>query len=198
MAAQPLQQVPLGQEAKEGATSSSSLEEEIDKFQFEEEETQVKAILISEAEEEADGYSCVQTPAPIITYVEDSSDNEEKMAPKTGPSLREHMKGRNKVPSPQQAIKSKPLVNLSPPPPQLPADLGLKPNPDLRRKRLLEAPEEGEVGPQKGSKQPMQSQDQRSRRSGSVDSREELPMAQVRHPTHTWSPKLEVDGVPIA
>ena len=23
-------------------------------------------------------------------------------------------------------------------------------------------------------------------------------MAQVRHPTHTWSPKLEVDGVPIA
>ena len=101
MAAQPLQQVPLGQEAEEGVASSSSLEEEIDKFQFEEEETQVKAILISEAEEEADGYSCVQTPAPIITYVEDSSDNEEKMAPKTGPSLREHMKGRNKVPSPQ-------------------------------------------------------------------------------------------------
>ena len=23
-------------------------------------------------------------------------------------------------------------------------------------------------------------------------------MAQVRHPTRTWSPKLEVDGVPIA
>ena len=92
--------MPLGQEAEEGAASSSSLEEEIDKFQFEEEETQVEAILISEAEEEADGYSCVQTPAPIITYVEDSSDNEEEMAPKTGPSLRELMKGRNKAPSP--------------------------------------------------------------------------------------------------
>ena len=39
---------------------------------------------------------------------------------------------------------------------------------------------------------------ERSRRSGSVDSREELPMAQVRHPTCTWSPKLEVDDAPIA
>ena len=54
------------------------------------------------------------------------------------------------------------------------------------------------MGPSKGSKQPRQSQDQRSRRSNSVDSREEPRGAQVRHPTHTWSPKLEVDGVPIA
>ena len=45
LTAQPLQQVPLGQAiVEEGAASSSSLEEEIDKFQFEEE-----AIVISEA-----------------------------------------------------------------------------------------------------------------------------------------------------
>ena len=96
-AAQPLQQVPLAQAvAEEGAVSSSSLEVEIDRFRFEEE-----AIVISEAEEEADEYSCVQTPAPIITYVGDSSDNEEEdMAPKTSPSLRELTKGRNKAPSP--------------------------------------------------------------------------------------------------
>ena len=51
--------MPLGQAiAQEGAASSSSLEEEIDKFQFEEED-----IVISEAEEKADEYSCVQTPA---------------------------------------------------------------------------------------------------------------------------------------
>ena len=150
MAPQPLQQVPLGQAvAKEGAASSSSLEEEIDKFRFEEE-----VIVISEAEEETDEYSCVQTPAPIITYVEDSLDNEEEeMAPKTGPSLRELMKGRNKAPSPQEANKSKPLVNPPPPPPQLPADLRLKPILEMRRKRHPEAPEEGEVGPPKGSKQ---------------------------------------------
>ena len=111
LATQPIQQVPLGQAvAKEGIAFSSSLEEEIDKFQFEEEETQgVEAIVISEAEEEIDEYSCIQTPAPIITYVEDSSDNEaEEMASKSGQSLRELMKGRNKVSTPQEANKSKP------------------------------------------------------------------------------------------
>ena len=54
-AAQPLQQVSLTQAiAEEGAASSSSLKEEIEKFRFEEE-----AIVISEAEKEADEYSCV-------------------------------------------------------------------------------------------------------------------------------------------
>ena len=95
-ASQPLQQVPLGQAiVEEGATSSSFLEEEIDRFQFEEE-----AIVISEAKEEADEYSCVQTPAQIVTYVGDSSNEEEEMAPKTGSSLRDLMKNRNKAPSP--------------------------------------------------------------------------------------------------
>ena len=102
LAAQPIQQVPLGQAiAKEEIASSSSLEEEIDKFQFEEEETWVEAIVISEAEEETDEYSCIQTPAPIVTYVEDSSNNKvEEMAPKPNQSLRELMKARNKAPSP--------------------------------------------------------------------------------------------------
>ena len=53
--AQPLQQVPPDQAiVEEGAASSSSLEEEIDRFRFEEE-----AIVISKAEEGADEYSCV-------------------------------------------------------------------------------------------------------------------------------------------
>ena len=148
--------MPLGQAvAKEGIASSSSLEEEIDKFQFEEEETQgVEAIVISEAEEETNKYSCIQTPVPIVTYVEDSSDNEaEEMASKSGKSLRELMKGRNIAPTPQEAHKSKPPVNPPPPSPQLLADLGLKPNPELRKKRQQEAPEEGEIGPPKGNKQ---------------------------------------------
>ena len=143
LAVQPLQQVPLGQVvAEEGTASSFSLEEEIDKFQFVEEETHVEAIVISEAEEETYEYLCVQTPAPIVTYVEDSSDNEaEDMAPKPSPSLRVLMKARNKAPSPQEANKSKLSVNPPPRPPQLPADLGLKPIPELRRKRHQEAPE---------------------------------------------------------
>ena len=187
--------MPLEQAiVEEGAASSSSLEEEIDRFQFEEE-----AIVISEAEEKANEYSCVQTPAQIITYVGDSSDEEEEMALKTGPSLRKLMKSRNKATSPRDKNKSKLLVNppSPPPPPQLPADLGLKPNPDLRRKRHIEALKDGEMAPSKGSKQPRQSQDQRRRRSNSVDSREEPPVAQVCRPTRTWSPKLKVYGVPI-
>ena len=119
------------------------------------------------------------------------------MAPKFGQSLRELMKGRNKAPNPQEANKSKPPVNPPPPFPQLPADLGLKPNPELRRKRQHETPEEGEIGPSKGNKQQKKSQDQRSRRSNSVESREDPPVAQVLHPSHIWSPKLEVDDVPI-
>ena len=71
------------------------------------------------------------------------------MAPKTGPSLKELMKNRNKAPSPQDKNKSKPPMN---PPPQLPADLRLKPNPDLRRKRHPEVTKEGGMGPSKGSK----------------------------------------------
>ena len=120
------------------------------------------------------------------------------MAPKPSPSLRELMKARNKAPSSQEANKSRPPMNPPPPPPQLPADLELKPIPELRRKRHQEALEEGEVGPPKRNKQQRQSQDQRSRRSNSVDSREELPMAQVHRPSRIWSPKFEVDGVPIA
>ena len=74
------------------------------------------------------------------------------MASKAGPSLRELMKRRNKAPSPQDKNKSKPPVNPPHPPPQLPANLGLKPNLDLRRKRHIEALEEGEMVPSKGSK----------------------------------------------
>ena len=148
LAAQPLKQVPLGKAIiGEGTVSSSSLEQEIDKFQFEEE-----TILISEAEEGANEHSCVQTPAQMVTYIADTSDEEEAMAPKTGPSLKELMKNRNKAPSPQDKNKSKPPVNPPPPPPQIPADLGLKPNPDLRRKRLVDTVEVGELGPSKGNK----------------------------------------------
>ena len=100
--------------------------------------------------------------------------------------------------TPQDANKSKPPVNPPPPPPQLLADLGLKPNPELRRKRQHEAPKEGKIGPSKGNKQQRVSQDQRSKRSSSVESREDPLVAHVRRTPRIWSPKLELDGVPIA
>ena len=120
------------------------------------------------------------------------------MAPKTGPSLRELIKSRNKTPSPKDKNKPKPPTNPPPPPSQIPADLGLKPNPDLRKKRLMDTVKEGELGPSKGNKQARQTQDHRSRRSSSVDNREEAPVAQVRRSACTWSLMLEVDSMPIA
>ena len=120
LAVPPIQQVPLEVvAAEERVASSSSLKEEIDKFQFEEEETQgVETIFISEAEEETDRYLCIQASAPVITYVKDSSDNEvEEMAPQSDKILRELMKRRNKVSTPQEANKSKPPVNPPPPTP---------------------------------------------------------------------------------
>ena len=186
--------------AEERTTSSFSLEEEIDKFQFEEEETQgVEAVFISDSKEETDEYSCVQAYAPVIIYLEDFLDTEvEEMAPKSNQSLKELMKGRNEVSTPPEVNKSKPPVNTPPPPPQLPTDLRLKPNPELRRKRQHEAPEECEIGPSKGNKQQRVSQDQRSKRSSSVESREDPLAAYVRRTPRIWSSKLELDGVPIA
>ena len=135
----------------------------------------------------------------MITYVEDSSDDEvEEMAPKSNQSLRELMKGRNKLSTPQEANKSKSPVNLPPPPPQLPADLGLKSIPELRRKRQHEIPDEGEIGPSKGNKQQKVAQDQWSKMSSFVESREGPLAADVRRTPRIWSPKLELDGVPLA
>ena len=108
------------------------------------------------------------------------------------------MKGRNNVSTPQDANKSKPPVNPPPPPPQLPVDLGLKPNLELRRKRQHEVLEEGEIDPSKGSKQQKVIQDQRSKSSSSIENREGPLTADVRRTPRIWSPKLELDGVPIA
>ena len=97
----------------------------------------------------------------MITYVENSSDDEvEEMAPKSDKSLRELMKGRNKVSTPQDANKSKPPVNPPPPPPQLHTDLGLMPVSEVKRKRQHEIPNEGKIGPSKGNKQQKVTQDQ--------------------------------------
>ena len=62
----------------------------------------------------------------------------------------------------------------------------------------MDAVKEGELGPSKGNKQARQIQDRRSRRSSSVDNREEAPVAQVRWFPRSWSPILEVNGMPIA
>ena len=62
----------------------------------------------------------------------------------------------------------------------------------------MDTVEEWELGPFKRNKQARQTHDHRSRRSSFMDNREEPPVAQVRRSARTWSPMLEVDGMPIA
>lgn len=69
-----------------------------------------------------------------------------------GSSLKGLLANRNKGTPSKQASKSQIPLNL-PPPPLLPTDLGLKGLPDLKKKRPLHELEEGEVSPQKGTKQ---------------------------------------------
>ena len=64
-------------------------------------------------------------------------------------SLRDLMAARNKVSTSKEATKSQVPPTLPPP---LPANLGLKANPDLKGKRPVQELEEGEMGPQKGAK----------------------------------------------
>ena len=140
---------------KEIASSRLSLEEEIDKFHFEEEENpKAPLVTISDVEGEVDKHSGVHTPIFVIAHSNNSSEEEEDSMAlnKHNKSLRELMASRGKGSTSKEATKSQVPSNLPPPPPQIPTDLRLKPNPDLKKKRPLEALEEGEVGPRKGTK----------------------------------------------
>ena len=83
-------------------------------------------------------------------------------------SLRDLMATRGKESTSKSAPKTQ--IAPSPPPPQIPIDLGLKANPDLKKKRLVETLEEGEVGTWKGTKQQKMAPETRNRRSQSVES----------------------------
>jgi len=96
----------------------------------------------------------------------------------------------SKVPSKSQAPIHPPVA------PQLPVDLGLKVNPDLKKKKPVESLEEGEVGPHQ-DKQQKTTREQKDKRAPSVERLEETEWAEVCVTSHTWSLKLEVDGVAI-
>ncbi|XP_065631611.1 uncharacterized protein LOC136068415 [Quercus suber] len=109
------------------------------------------------------------------------------------------MKNKGKKAEPKVTGTFRAAVNLPPPPPppQVP-DPGLKPIPDLKKKRPLEPEEREVVIPPKTTKQQKVVMDHQSKRASSVESREELPVADVRRGQCTWSPRLELDGVPFS
>ena len=76
-------------------------------------------------------------------------------------SLMELMAARGK----DLTSKAAPKSQIPLPPSQIPTDLGLKPNPDLKKKKPIETLEEGEAGPWKGTKQQKVIPNARDRRS---------------------------------
>ena len=134
------------QPEEEAESSRLSLEEEIDEFYFEEDIPKAPLIELSDPEEEQDRNSVVGAPI-VIACSEDSSDKEvDNMASSKGKSLKELMATRGKGQSSKAPAQSQTPV-LPPVAPQLPSDLGLKVNPDLKKKRPVDTPEEGEVVP---------------------------------------------------
>ena len=105
---------------EEIASSRLSLEKEIDKLHFEEEENpEIPLVTISNAKGEVDKHSGVHTPILVIACPDSSSkDEEHSMALNKGnKSLRELMASRGKVSTSKEATKSQVPTNLPPPPP---------------------------------------------------------------------------------
>ena len=93
-------------------------------------------------------------------------------------SLKGLLANRNKGSTTKKAPKTQVSPSLPPsPPPQFPTDLGLKANPNLRKKMPVEDLDEGEVAPQKVAKQQKKTKDANDKRAKSVESQDE---AEVR------------------
>ena len=156
-------------------------------------------IELSDPEGEQDRNSAVGTPL-VIACSEDSSDEKTDPMAGKGKTLRELMSSRGKGQSPKSQSSKGPTQSqaqtLPPMVPQVPSDPGLKVNPDLKKKRPVDTPEEGEVVP-RPVKQQKTTRGQKNKKASSVESREEENRAEVRVNPRTWSPKLELDGVAI-
>ncbi|KAL0008348.1 hypothetical protein SO802_009850 [Lithocarpus litseifolius] len=173
------------------------MKEEIDRFRFEEEEDLTPGPAQSLVPESETGdRSSVHAPAAVVTCL-DSTSEEEMASNQMGKGLKELLAGRAKEGTLKETPKSKVPHSLPPPPPPPPVDLGLKANPDLKKKRPIVNLEEGEIGQQKGAKQQKTAKEPGDRRSSSVDSREDQNRADVCIASRIWSSRLEVDGTAI-
>ena len=103
------------------------------------------------AEGESDRSFDVHNPYLILARPDGSNEEEDSMVLNKGNrSLRDLMAVRSKESTSKTALTSQ---VAPPPPPQIPLDLGLKANPNLKKKRPVDTLKDGEVGPQKGTKQ---------------------------------------------
>ena len=163
---------------EEIASSRISLEAEIDKFYFEEEEGVPETpVELLDSEAELDRLFVVHFPRLVIIRI-DTSFKEEEMALNQRRSLRDLVSGRK-----GSSSKDAPKTQLppNPPLPLLPSPLGLHPNPNLqKKKRKGKEIEEGEIAPPKDPKQ--QKTHKGRQREISVESKEDFLGAVVCRP----------------
>ena len=104
----------------------------------------------------------------ILARPNDSDKGEDSIVLNKGnKSLRDLLAASGK----ESTSKTAPTSQVAPPlSPQIPLDLSLKANPNLKKKRLVDTLDEGKVGLRKGTKQQKMVPEARSRRSQSVES----------------------------
>ena len=129
----------------------------------------MQVIPISDVEDELDRHSSVHTPILVVAHLDRSSKEEEdEMALNRGnKGLRELLVGRNTGLTSKEVPKSKLPPTLPPPPPLPSTNLGLRADPNLKKKRPVHELEEGEVVPQKGTKQQKTTKDPKDKRATS-------------------------------
>ena len=135
---------------EEASSLQSSLEDQIDQFHFAEEgEVSARPVELLDSDSELDRASVAPNLGLVIAQVDTSQDIEEEgmdLKPKSG--LRGLISNRNKGQSSKDAPKEQ-TTSKAPPPLPPTSDATLQPMPNLRRKRLVEELEEGEVGREK-------------------------------------------------
>ena len=150
-----------------------SLEKEINQFRFEKEEkAPKKPVELSNSKTESDRLSFARLPKLVVTRIDSSSKEMEMRDLKKRSSPRGLIANKNKGGTSKDVSKTQTPAILPPPHPP-PTNLGLLANPNLKKKRPGQELEEGEVAPQKGSKQQKTTKDLRDKKATSVDSRDE-------------------------
>ena len=136
---------------EETASVQLFLEAKIDQFRLEDEEgVAERPVELLDFETKPNRISVARFPELTVANIDANSEEEEEeedMDLKQRTGLRGLMANRNKGSTLKEVPKAQVPASLSPFPPQLPTDLRLKVNLDLRKKRQVEDLEEGEVGP---------------------------------------------------
>ena len=152
-----------------------------------------RLVELSDSDLDLDRFSVAHSPRLIVAWIDTSQEIEKEgmyLKPRSG--LKGLMSNRNKGQSSKDVPKVQAPASLSSPPPP-PTNPGLQANPIFRRKRPVDELEEGEVRPQK-AKQQKKAKKPKDKRTKSIDSQDE---AALRRGQRIWSPRLELDGVPI-